>query len=99
MDHPEAQDFVDSWVQGWNDHDLDRVLSHVADDVVFTSPVAAQLLEGSDYVLRGKTALRSYWSEGPRRIPSLRFEVIGVYVGVNATDLSQIADWGVIEPT
>lgn len=37
--------------------------------VVFTSPIAAQLLDGSNGVLRSKEALRSYWSEGLRRIP------------------------------
>ena len=82
MDHIMAQRFVDSWEQAWNAHDLEQVLSHFAEDVVFTSPVAAQLLDASDGVIRGKQALREYWSEGLRRIPGLRFEVLGVYVGV-----------------
>src|SRR5271170_703220 len=73
MDRAWAQKFVDSWEQGWNAHDLERVLSHFADDVVFTSPVAAQLLGDSDGVIRGKAALREYWTEGLRRIPDLRF--------------------------
>jgi hypothetical protein len=54
-----------------------------ADDVVFTSPVAARFLDGSDGVVRGKVALRAYWAEGLRRIPDLHFEVVGVYVGVD----------------
>ena len=83
MDHAEAQRFVDEWVRAWNDHDVERVLAHFADDVVFTSPVAKQLLAGSDGVVRGKAALRAYWSEGVRRIPDLRFEVLGVYVGID----------------
>lgn len=83
MNHAEAQEFVDSWVQTWNAHDLEQLLSHFAEDIVFTSPVAAQLLDGSDGVLRGKAALRDYWSEGLRRIPDLRFEVVGVYVGLH----------------
>ncbi len=83
MDYADAQDFVHSWVQAWNAHDLDEVLSHFADDVIFTSPVAAQLLDDSDGVIRGKAALRNYWSEGLRRIPDLRFEVVDVYVGLS----------------
>ncbi|PZS36694.1 MAG: DUF4440 domain-containing protein [Pseudonocardiales bacterium] len=83
MDLAEAHNFAGSWVQGWNAHDLDHVLSHFADDVVFTSPVAAQLLDAGDGVIRGKTALRAYWAEGLRRIPDLRFEVVDVYVGVH----------------
>lgn len=83
MDRTEAQEFVDSWVQNWNAHDLEQLLSHFADDIIFTSPVAAQLLDGSAGVLRGKAALRDYWSEGLRRIPDLRFEVVGIYVGLH----------------
>ncbi len=74
--------FVDSWVKAWNAHDLDALLAHFADSVTFRSPVAAQLL-GGDGVMRGKDALRGYWAEGLRRIPDLRFEVVGGYVGVD----------------
>jgi hypothetical protein len=83
MDRAEAEAFVASWLHGWNTHDLDQVLGHFADDVVFTSPVAAQLLQGSDGVICGKAALRRYWREGLRRIPDLRFEVLGVYRGLS----------------
>ena len=83
MDHAEITAFVDSWVRAWNAHDLDEVLSHFADDVVFTSPVAARLIEGGDGVVRGKAALRAYWAEGLRRIPDLHFALVDVYVGVD----------------
>lgn len=33
--------------------------------------------------MRGKAALREYWTEGLRRIPDLRFEVVASYVGVD----------------
>jgi len=84
MTLPEPRAFADAWVTAWNTHDLDAVLSHFSDDVVFTSPVAAQLLDGSDGVLRGKAALRDYWTRGLTLIPDLRFEVAGVYAGVSA---------------
>lgn len=80
----DPEEFARAWVTAWNAHDLDSLLAHFADDVVFTSPVASQLLEGSDGVIRGKEALRAYWEEGLRRIPDLRFEVVGVYAGVSA---------------
>ena len=83
MDSTAIQGFVDGWVRDWNAHDLESMLAHYADDVVFTSPVAAQLIEGSDGVVRGKAALRAYWAEGLRRFPDLRFEVVATYVGVD----------------
>lgn len=46
-------------------------------------PTRRRLLADNDGVIRGKAALRDYRSEGLRRIPDLRFEVLGVYVGVD----------------
>ena len=79
---------VEIWVQGWNAHDLDQVLSHFADDVVFTSPVAEQLLANSVGVIRGKIALAPTGGRAYRRIPDLRFEVLGVYLGLHTLVIS-----------
>ena len=72
MNREEADRFVGSWVQAWNAHDLDLVLGHFSDEVLFTSPVAAQLLAGSDGVIRGKRALRKYWWRPKRGVNSSR---------------------------
>jgi ketosteroid isomerase-like protein len=37
MTSGEAQAFADEWIAAWNSHDLDRVLSHYAPEVVFLS--------------------------------------------------------------
>jgi hypothetical protein len=82
MDQTEARAFAERWVTDWNAHDVDALLAHFTDDVVFTSPVAIRVL-GGDGVIRGKEALRTYWSEGIRLIPDLHFEVLAVYVGIS----------------
>lgn len=79
----ETQRFAAQWAADWNSRDLDRIMSHFADDVVFRSPVAAAILADSDGVVRGKEALRAYWAEGLRRIPDLHFEVLEVYTGID----------------
>jgi hypothetical protein len=83
MDSTEAERFATQWAQDWNNHDLDALLSHFSEDVTWTSPVAAQVVEGSGGVLQGKAALRAYYGEGLRRTPDLHFDVIDVYQGVN----------------
>lgn len=85
---PDPAEFSADWVAAWNAHDLDTLLSHFHDDVVFTSPVAAQIVPESGGVLRGKDALRAYWTEGLRRIPDLRFSVERVFAGVSVLVIS-----------
>ena len=83
MNHDEAAAFAEQWAKDWNDHDVEAVLRHFADDVVFTSPLAGELFPESGGVIRGKEGLRAYWSEGVRRNPGLRFEVLASYAGVD----------------
>ncbi len=80
--------FSQQWVQAWNAHDVDAVLRHFDDDVVFTSPVAAKLLPETAGVVRGKSALRHYWAAALQRIPDLRFVVEGVYQGIDTIAIS-----------
>jgi hypothetical protein len=80
---PDPEQFSHEWAAGWNAHDVNAVLAHFHDDVVFTSPLAAQLVPASGGVIRGKAALRAYWTEALERNPDLHFVVGGVYVGVN----------------
>jgi len=83
MEPIDAVEFAATWAAAWNAHDVEAVLSHFADDVTFSSPLAAEIVPGSGGVVRGKAALRAYWSEGLRRQPDLRFEVEGAYLGVD----------------
>jgi hypothetical protein len=78
---PEPNTFAQAWVAAWNSHDVDAVLAHFHDDVVFTSPVATRLVPESGGVVRGKAALRDFWSAALKTVPDLHFEVVGVYQG------------------
>jgi ketosteroid isomerase-like protein len=83
MDADWAARFVADWLARWNAHDVEGVLAHFADDVVFTSPVAARVVPDSGGVIRGKAALRAYWSLALDRMPDLRHDLVGSYVGIN----------------
>jgi len=78
---PEAGAFAQAWAAAFNRLDVEAVLAHFHDDVVFTSPVAARVIPGSGGVVRGKAALREYWSAAAKIMPDLHFEVLGVYQG------------------
>ena len=44
MTSKEAQAFADEWIAAWNSHDLERVLSHYAPEIVFLSPITQKLV-------------------------------------------------------
>jgi hypothetical protein len=80
---PEPAGFAEEWSAAWNRRDVDAVLAHFHDDVVFTSPYAAEFVPGSAGVVRGKAALREYWCTALQAIPNLHFDIVGVYGGAS----------------
>jgi len=47
MTEDEARSFAADWIEAWNSHDLDRIMTHYAEDLVLISPIAAQFAERS----------------------------------------------------
>ncbi len=66
-----AQSFADRWISDWNRKDVEAVLSHFREDVIFTSP-RAKALFGSPR-MEGKAKLREYWETAVSRIQKLQF--------------------------
>jgi ketosteroid isomerase-like protein len=77
-----ARQFAEEWVTAWNNHDLDRILSHYHEEVTLTSPIALKLLNNGDGIVRGKAALRDYFVRGLQAYPQLRFDLIDVLWGL-----------------
>jgi hypothetical protein len=82
MSLPEPVSFSADWAAAWNARDVEAVLAHFHEDVVFTSPTAARVVPDSGGVVRGKQALRAYWVAALRQVPDLHFTVERVYAGV-----------------
>ena len=81
-------DFARSWLADWNSHDLDAILGHYADDVVFRSPNVLAYTGGKTDTLEGKPMLRAYFSRGLAFRPDLNFS--GSKVTLDATGLALI---------
>ncbi len=84
---PEPRSFADQWIKAWNARDVEAVLAHYADDVVFTSPTALRVLPQSGGTIRGKDALRGYWTLALKGNPDLQFELLAVYAGIDTIAL------------
>lgn len=76
-----AEHFAKEWIDSWNSHDLERILSHYTDDFEMSSPLIATVAGEPSGVLKGKEAIGAYWSKALAKFPNLKFELEGVYVG------------------
>ncbi len=84
LDRGQAETFAREWVSAWNDKDLDAILAHYAEDVVFHSPRIAIVLETQSPVIVGKAALRNYWSLSLDHAPDLFFAIESTLVSSDA---------------
>ena len=72
------------WIDAWNAHNLEGILSQYAEDVELISPFVAKLTGQDDGLVRGKAALREYFQRGLEAYPEVRFEFLRVTAGVRS---------------
>ena len=87
MDHRFAERFAAEWIDAWNAHDLDRILSHYDDDFEMASPIIIALADEPTGKLQGKSAVSNYWKKALARFPDLAFELRQVFAGVNSVTI------------
>jgi len=73
MTRGDVEAFAAAWADAWNARAIEKVLEHFHENVVFTSPTA--LAVAGSATVRGKQALRAYWTAALAPIKSLRFSV------------------------
>lgn len=80
-----ANAFAQDWIASWNSHNIERILEHYSEDVIFDSPLVRTVnaLARSSRI-RGKATLREYWSNALRKYPDLSFQLLAVMQGANA---------------
>jgi hypothetical protein len=77
--------FAREWIAVWNARDLEAILSHYAEDIVFLSPLAERVTDNGR--VEGLAALRAYWRRGLDANPDLHFEFESVLTGHNTLTL------------
>lgn len=82
-----AQQFAEIWIEAWNSHDLDIILSHYSEDIEITTPMIKLALGEGDGSLKGKDAVADYWKRALDKMPDLHFELYDVTEGVNSVAL------------
>ena len=87
MDRAVANKFAHEWIESWNAHDLDRILSHYDDDFEMSSPVIVKVVGEKSGKLKGKKAIGDYWSKALAQNPTLHFDLKNVLIGTNSVTI------------
>ena len=86
----QAAEYAQRWAAVWNRKALEDILVHFADDVVFSSPKALDLMGVP--TVRGKAELREYWRRALARIESIEFTIERVLWDAGRRELAIIYD-------
>jgi SnoaL-like domain len=83
----DSDELARRWIEAWNDHDLDRIIAHYTDDVVFSSPFIQKIGASPSGTVRGREALRAYFKTALDTYPALTFRLRAVFRGIDTVTL------------
>ena len=72
--HSQNLEIGTQWLEAFNAHDVERLVSLYAEDATHTSPKIRTLHPQTGGKLVGQAALTEWWKDALRRLPSLRYE-------------------------
>jgi len=75
----DTRTLVTGWIESWNAHDLDGIMAHYADGVVFEANTVVTRWNRPDGRLHGAGELREHFRRGLDLAPSLHFSLEGVF--------------------
>lgn len=84
LDRNAAENFARDWLSAWNDRDIERILSHYSEEIIFHSPRIAKVMGKDILSVFGKKVLRDYWTKALALAPQLFFELDDILVGSDA---------------
>lgn len=78
-----AKSFAEHWINSWNSHDVNAIMSHYADEIVFHSPFIPLLKFNDTGIITNKQDLRKYFEIGLNTYPDLHFTFHSLFTGLN----------------
>jgi hypothetical protein len=77
--HHDVRSLVSEWIDSWNRRDLDGIMAHYADGVVFEASTVVRRWNRPDGRLHGAGELREHFRRGLELAPSLYFTLESVF--------------------
>ncbi len=78
-----ANNFAEKWINSWNSHNLDDIISHYSENIEFYSPLIPLLGFNETGIINNKGDLKKYFEIGLKNYPDLFFDFHNVFSGIN----------------
>ena len=79
-----AKSFALEWADYWNSGDIERIMSHYAENIEMHSPLIRDLVGVQNGIIKGDAQLREYFLRGLEKYPRGKFRIQQVFLGVNS---------------
>lgn len=76
MNSTDLKTIAHQWFDAFNNHDLEQLLALYDNDAEHYSPKLKINQPETFGLIKGKAALRSWWADAFKRLPSLQYEVL-----------------------
>ena len=83
MNNETSKIFAEEWISSWNNHDIDAIMSHYADQIEFRSPFIPLLKFNETGIITNKTDLQKYFEIGLKTYPDLHFTFHHLFTGLD----------------
>lgn len=71
---------VEAWISAWNSRDLEAIMSHYAEDVVFEAQTVAKRWNKPNGKLYGREELRKHFELGLQLAPQIHFTLEQIFL-------------------
>jgi hypothetical protein len=83
MNNADIKTLALDWMDAWNKRDIDRVMNHYTDDIVFYSLTVIKRWDMPDGKIQGREKLRAHFLKSFELFPALHFEYVDILYGVD----------------
>lgn len=80
MTYEDVAAHAKDWIEAWNAHDLERIMSHYSQDVVFEAETVRARWGKPDGKLIGIEELKKHFALGLKLAPQLKFQLEQVLI-------------------
>jgi ketosteroid isomerase-like protein len=77
----QLKQIANQWFDAFNEHNIEKLLALYSEDAEHYSPKLKILQPATNGLIRGKAALRAWWTDAFLRLPKLHYEVLQLTAG------------------